>query len=78
MCKLDTPQGFLSCSYAKRGTESPDFVGSIPGGGELGANTERADRSALVARQSLGERPVWWVLILVTGEISGQDSWGSL
>lgn len=58
----------------KGGTESPDFVGSIPHGGELGANSERADISALVTSQSFGERPVWWILMLVTGEISSQDS----
>lgn len=62
MCKTDTPQGFFPCSYEKRGTESPDFVGSIPHGGDLGANSGRADRSALVTSQSLWERPVWWIL----------------
>lgn len=54
MSKMDTLQEFLPCLYEKRGTESPSFVGSIPYGGELRANSERAGRSALAASQSLG------------------------
>lgn len=54
VCKMGAPRGFLSCSSEERGTERPWLCKKCTPRRQLGANSNRAQRSAWEASQPWG------------------------